>query len=410
MRSVEDGGLAAWRRFAVKLSARRCLCAGLAAWGLFGAALAAAQEEAAVTTTADLVFGQSAALTGPASELGSGMRQGLLAAFEEVNRSGGVHGRQLSLVTLDDAYEPEAAIANTRTLIEEIQAQALIGAVGTPTSRAAQPVAAEAGVPYIAPFTGAEFLRKAELRPNVINVRASYFQETAEIVARLTADLGLTRIGIFYQADSYGRAGLQGLRLALEAHNLPLVAEADYPRNTESVKVPLLDLRRFQPEAVVIIGAYQPAAALIRWSRRLGFNPVFVNISFVGSSALARELGPDGEGVYITQVVPFPADDSVPVVADYQRALTLVAPQAVPGFVSLEGYLAGRLLIEGVRRAGAEISPARLLEALRGMSAVDLGGFELSYGPADNQGSDRVYLTRMDANGEVRPAARMVRK
>lgn len=410
MRSVEDGGLAAWRGVAVKLSARRCLCAGLAAWGLFGAALAAAQEEAAVTTTADLVFGQSAALTGPASELGSGMRQGLLAAFEEVNRSGGVHGRQLSLVTLDDAYEPEAAIANTRTLIEEIQAQALIGAVGTPTSRAAQPVAAEAGVPYIAPFTGAEFLRKAELRPNVINVRASYFQETAEIVARLTADLGLTRIGIFYQADSYGRAGLQGLRLALEAHNLPLVAEADYPRNTESVKVPLLDLRRFQPEAVVIIGAYQPAAALIRWSRRLGFNPVFVNISFVGSSALARELGPDGEGVYITQVVPFPADDSVPVVADYQRALTLVAPQAVPGFVSLEGYLAGRLLIEGVRRAGAEISPARLLEALRGMSAVDLGGFELSYGPADNQGSDRVYLTRMDANGEVRPAARMVRK
>ena len=410
MRSVEDGGLAAWRRFAAKPSARRCLCAGLAAWGLFGAALAAAQEEAAATTTADLVFGQSAALTGPASELGSGMRQGLLAAFEEVNRSGGVHGRQLSLVTLDDAYEPEAAIANTRTLIEEIQAQALIGAVGTPTSRAAQPVAAEAGVPYIAPFTGAEFLRKAELRPNVINVRASYFQETAEIVARLTADLGLTRIGIFYQADSYGRAGLQGLRLALEAHNLPLVAEADYPRNTESVKVPLLDLRRFQPEAVVIIGAYQPAAALIRWSRRLGFNPVFVNISFVGSSALARELGPDGEGVYITQVVPFPADDSVPVVANYQRALTLVAPQAVPGFVSLEGYLAGRLLIEGVRRAGAEISPARLLEALRGMSAVDLGGFELSYGPADNQGSDRVYLTRMDANGEVRPAARMVRK
>lgn len=410
MRSVEDGGLAAWRRFAAKPSAWRCLCASLAAWGLFGAALAAAQEEAAATTTADLVFGQSAALTGPASELGSGMRQGLLAAFEEVNRSGGVHGRQLSLVTLDDAYEPEAAIANTRTLIEEIQAQALIGAVGTPTSRAAQPVAAEAGVPYIAPFTGAEFLRKAELRPNVINVRASYFQETAEIVARLTADLGLTRIGIFYQADSYGRAGLQGLRLALEAHNLPLVAEADYPRNTESVKVPLLDLRRFQPEAVVIIGAYQPAAALIRWSRRLGFNPVFVNISFVGSSALARELGPDGEGVYITQVVPFPADDSVPVVANYQRALTLVAPQAVPGFVSLEGYLAGRLLIEGVRRAGAEISPARLLEALRGMSAVDLGGFELSYGPADNQGSDRVYLTRMDANGEVRPAARMVRK
>ena len=405
MHSVADGSFAILRRFAGKPPARLFLCASLVSWGLLSSALASAQETAA---SPDLVFGQSAALTGPASELGTGMRQGLLAAFEEVNRSGGLGGRQLSLVTLDDAYEPEAAIANTRTLIEEIQALALIGAVGTPTSRAAQPVAAEAGVPYIAPFTGAEFLREAELRPNVINVRASYFQETAEIVARLTADLGLTRIGIFYQADSYGRAGLQGLRLALEAHDLPLAAEADYPRNTESVKVPLLDLRRFQPEAVVIIGAYQPAAALIRWARRLGFNPHFVNISFVGSSALARELGADGEGVYITQVVPFPADDSLPVVARYRRALTLVAPEAAPGFVSLEGYLAGRLLIEGVRRAGAEVSPATLLEALRRTSTVDFGGFELSYGPADNQGSDRVYLTRIDANGKVQPVLRMV--
>lgn len=405
MHWVEGKTVAAGRRFAVRLPARRLFFrACLVAWGLFGSALAGGQETAASPA---LVFGQSAALTGPASELGTGMRQGLLAAFEEVNRSGGLDGRQLSLVTLDDAYEPEAAIANTRTLIEEIKALALIGAVGTPTSRAAQPVAAEAGVPYIAPFTGAEFLREAELRPNVINVRASYFQETAEIVARLTADLGLTRIGIFYQDDSYGRAGLQGLRLALEVHDLPLVAEADYPRNTESVKVPLLDLRRFQPEAVVIIGAYQPAAALIRWARRLGFNPRFVNISFVGSSALARELGPDGEGVYITQVVPFPADGSVPVVDRYRRALRLVAPEAAPGFVSLEGYLAGRLLIEGVRRAGAEISPAALLEALRRTSTLDFGGFELSYGPADNQGSDRVYLTRIDANGEVRPVVRM---
>lgn len=405
MRSVEDRGLAAWRRFVAELPARRLCGACLVAWGLFGSALADGREAADQT---DLVFGQSAALTGPASELGSGMRQGLLAAFKEANRSGGVNGRQLSLVTLDDAYEPEAAITNTRKLIEELQVLALVGAVGTPTSGAAQPVAAEAGVPYIAPFTGAEFLRKAELRPNVINLRASYFQETAEIVARLTADLGLTRIGIFYQDDSYGRAGLQGLRLALQAHDLPLVAEAGYPRNTESVKVPLLDLRRFQPEAVVIIGAYKPAATLIRWSRRLGFDPYFVNISFVGSSALARELGSDGEGVYITQVVPFPGDDSVPVVADYQRALRHQAPQAVQGFVSLEGYLAGRLLIEGVRRAGPEVGPASLLQALRQASAIDLGGFQLSYGPADNQGSDRVYLTRIDANGQVRPVAGMV--
>ena len=405
MHSVGHRNVAGRRRFAhAGRLASRLAAACLVAWGLPGAALAGAQESAAA-----LVFGQSAALTGPASELGVGMRLGLQAAFEEVNRQGGIGGRRLSLVSLDDAYEPEAAIANTRQLIERHRALALVGAVGTPTSGAAQPVAAEAGRPYIAPFTGAEFLRQADRRPNVVNMRASYFQETAEIVARLTADLGLRRIGILYQDDSYGRAGLQGLQLALEAHGLPLVAEADYPRNTESVKVPLLDLRRFEPEAVVIIGAYKPAATLIRWARRLGFNPCFVNISFVGSSALARELGTDGEGVYITQVVPFPGDASVPAVARYQKALAALAPEAAPGFVSLEGYLAGRLLIEGVRRAGAEVTPARLLRALRQASAIDLGGFELSYGPADNQGSDRVYLTRIDANGQVRPVARMRR-
>ena len=367
-----------------------------------------------------LVFGQSTALTGPTSELGLGMRLGLQAAFDEANRKGGIAFDEanpegviqerrlcLCLVSLDDAYEPEAAIANTRELIEDHQVLALVGAVGTPTSLAAQPVAAEAGRPYIAPFTGAEFLREASQRPNVVNMRASYFQETTEIVARLTEDLGLTRIGIFHQNDSYGRAGLQGLRLALKARGLPLVAQADYPRNTESVKVPLLDLRRFQPEAVVIVGAYKPAATLIRWARRLSFNPYFVNISFVGSSALARELGQDGEGVYIAQVVPFPGDAGVPAVAAYQSAL---AAEAVPGFVSLEGYLAGRLLIEGVRRAGAEVTPARLLRALRQASSIDLGGFELSYGPDDNQGSDRVYLTRIDANGKVQPITKMSKR
>ena len=374
--------------------------------GAFWLCLAAASTGAGEP----LLFGQSAALSGPASELGSGMRLGLLAAFDEANRSGGVHGRSLSLISLDDAYEPEAAIANTWKLIREHEVLALVGAVGTPTSRAVQPVTSEAGIPYVAPFTGAEFLRKAREMANVVNVRASYFQETAEIVARLTADVGARRIGILYQNDSYGRAGLEGLRMALEAHGLPLVVEADYPRNTESIKVPLLDLRRYQPDAVVIIGAYRPAAALIRWARKLEFDPCFVNISFVGSSALARELGPAGEGVYITQVVPFPKNPQVEVVAQYQRALAAVAPDAEPGFVSLEGYLAGRLVVEGVRLAGRPVTREGFLEALRQAAEIRLGGFDLSYGPLDNQGSDQVYLTVIDGRGRVVPAAGMVKR
>ena len=358
----------------------------------------------------EVVFGQSAALSGPASELGTGMRLGLESAFAEVNANGGVHGRHLVLRSLDDSYEPEAAVANTRELIDEHDVFALVGAVGTPTSRAAQPVTWDAGVPYIAPFTGAEFLRDAKEQSNVVNVRASYFQETAEIVARLTQDLGVTMIGILYQDDSYGRAGLAGVRRALDARGLPLVVEANYPRNTEIVKRALLDLRRFAPEAVVIIGAYKPAATLIRWARKVGFKPIFVNISFVGTSALVEELGSDGAGVYITQVVPFPEDARVPVVDRYQKALAASAPDAAPGFVSLEGYLAGHLVAEGLRIAGPAATRLEFLDGLRNAPPIDLGGFELEYGMGDNQGSDRVYLTVIDANGDVVPAQRMVRQ
>ena len=378
---------------------------------LFLALLAGAAPDdssAQALATKQLVFGQSAALTGPSSLLGQSMRLGLFAAFREVNRVGGVHNYRLILESLDDADEPEAAIANAREFIDRRNVFALIGAVGTPTSAATQPIASERGIPYIAPFTGAEFLRVAQLRPNVVNIRASYYQETEEMVVRLTEDLGVQRIGVLYQNDSFGRAGLNGLRRAVARHGLSLVAEADYPRNTEAIKIALLDLRHAHPEAIVIIGTYKPAAALIRWARRLDFNPYFVNISVVGSSALARELGSGGAGVYITQVVPFPLDSSIPVVDQYRHALALVDPETEPNFVSLEGYLAGRLVVEAVRLAGPRPSRQGFLRALQSAETIDLGGFPLSYGDADNQGSDRVYLTVIDEQGRVQPVSRMV--
>ena len=346
-----------------------------------------------------IVFGQSAALSGPARALGAGMRLGLLAAFEEVNRTGGVHGYALRLESLDDRYEPEAALNNTRSLIHEHKVFALVGAVGTPTSIAAQPVSTEAGVPYIAPFTGAEFLRDTQRAPNVINLRASYYQETEEMVARLSEDLGIQRIGILYQNDSFGRAGLKGLRTAVERRGWKLIEEVSYTRNTEAVKIAALDLRRADVDAVVIVGAYKPAANMIRWARRLNFNPYFINISFIGSSALAQELGSAGAGVYITQVVPFPFSSKLPVISKYHAALAQVDPASSPSFVSLEGYLAGRLVIEGVRLAGANPTRQGFLQALREAGTIDLDGFPLNYGAKDNQGSDQVYLTRLDASG-----------
>ena len=349
-----------------------------------------------------ILFGQSAAFNGPAQELGKNMRIGIEAAFFEANIAGGVHGRVLELTSLDDAYEPEAAIANTRHLIEEEHVFALIGAVGTPTSRSATPIAADAGVPYIAPFTGAAFLRDPEW-DNIINLRASYNQETEEMVARLIGDLGIDRIGIMYQDDSYGRAGYRGSLAALERRGLQPVAVGLYPRNTTAVKTALLDLREGSPDAVIMIGAYEPMAALIKWGRATGFNPVFLNVSFVGSNALARELGPDGAGVVVTQVVPFPDDDSLPVIAAYKRALRLYSPDAVPGFVSLEGYLAGRLTIAGLESCGREVDRACFVDALLGADAIDLEGFGLSFGAGDNQGSDAVFITVIGADGSYHP-------
>ncbi len=340
-----------------------------------------------------IVFGQSAALDGPAGELGRNMNLGIRAAFEEANREGGVHGRLLRLRARDDGYEPEQAIVNTRELIA-LGVFGLIGAVGTPTSNAAEPVARDDAVPYIGAFTGAGLLRQPDQR-HVVNLRASYDQETEEMVERLVEDLGFRRIAVFYQDDSYGQAGLNGVRSAMDSRNMELVSEAAYMRNTLAVKRGLLDIREGNPQAVIIIGAYAPVAHFIRWARKIGLDAVFVNISFVGSSALLDDLGRAGDGVVVTQVVPFPGDTSIPAVARYQAALREVDRSATPGFVSLEGYLAGRLVVETLRAGDAATPPTRasFLRTLNDSGPIDLGGFVVEYAEEDNQGSDLVFLT-----------------
>lgn len=363
-------------------------------------------DEAEAASAAPILFGQSAAFSGPAQELGRNMRLGIEAAFREANERGGVHGRELRLTSLDDAYEPERAIPNTRRLIEDEGVFALIGAVGTPTSLAAAPVAAAAGVPYVAPFTGAAFLREIPGRgDNVINLRASYDDETEAMVAHLTDDLAISRIAVIYQDDSFGRAGHGGAQRALKRRGMAAVSVGVYPRNTTAVKTALLDVRAGNPEAVILVGAYQPVAAMIAWARHIGFDPVFITISFVGSNALAQELGAGGAGVFVTQVVPFPRADQPAVVPNYARALAALAPDATPGFVSLEGYLAGRLAIAAVERCAEQLDRACFSSSLRGSGGVDLDGFTLRYADDDNQGSDQVFLTVIDKQGGYRPIA-----
>ena len=378
------------------------VCAAVIALG--SAPVGAQTAEVPGVTPERVLFGQSAAFSGPAAELGRGMRLGIEAAFEEVNDSGGVHGRRLELVTVDDGYEPEAAIRNTRRLIEDEGVFALVGGVGTPTSRSAVPVAKEQGVPYVAPFTGAGFLRE---EPYVINLRASYAQETEEMVERLTGDLGIRRIAVVIQNDSFGRAGLAGVRAAFDKRGMEAVSIGVYPRNTTAIKTALVDIELGRPEAVIMVGAYQPVASLIAWARHIGLDPVFMTLSFVGSNALAEELGPAGAGVYVTQVVPFPTAGSPRIAVAYRRALRARSADAEPGFVSFEGYLAGRLVIEALMRCGANVDRERFIESLADASSIDLDGFRLAFGEQDNQGSDAVFLTVIDEQGRYRPATRL---
>jgi branched-chain amino acid transport system substrate-binding protein len=359
--------------------------------------------------TADaIVLGQAAVLSGPAAALGQGMKTGMQAAFEEINKKGGVHGRKLKLVSVDDGYEPEKSIVATKTLIDDDKVFALIGAVGTPTSAATQPIATAAKVPFVGAFTGAGFLRDAKLE-NVINVRASYDAETEAWVHHLTEDLKIKKIAIFYQDDAFGRAGLSGLKKAMEKRNLPIVAEGTYERNTLAVKTALLNIKRADPEAVVMVGAYKPCAEFIKLSHKINFDPVFVNISFVGASALANELGEDGKGVIVTQVVPFPWDSSIKVIADYHAALKASEAKAEPEFVSLEGYLVGRLAVAALEKVGPNPTREGFLKAIKDTGKFDFGGLTMTFGPNDNEGLDQVFMTVIQADGKFKAIEKMIR-
>jgi branched-chain amino acid transport system substrate-binding protein len=349
-----------------------------------------------------IVFGESAAFSGPAEALGLGMREGILAAFNETNKAGGVHGRKLTLISYDDGYEPDRAIANTNRLIKNDKVFALIGEVGTPTSQAAQPIATEARVPFIGPLTGAGFLRNPALG-NVVNVRASYDQETETWIERLTQDLDISRIAILYQNDGFGKAGLSGVEKAMDKRGLKLVAQGTYERNTVAVEAAVEAIVKGNPEAVVMVGAYKPCAAFIKQASASGLKARFVNISFVGTNALAKELGNDGNGVIVTQVVPFPEDTSIPLVAQYQKALRSDNPNAKYGFVSLEGYMVGQLVVQSLSKMNGPVTRDGLLATIEKVGSFNLGGVTLSYGPNDNQGMDRVFLTVIQSDGSIKP-------
>ncbi len=350
---------------------------------------------------ADILLGQSCALSGPAKELGIDMRAGAIAYFNFINTRGGINGKKIKLISYDDGYEPNRCIANTRRLINKDKVFLLFGYVGTPTSKVAVPVAVQNKVPYFAPFTGAEFLRSPVIK-YIFNIRASYFMETEIMVERLTKDLGIKKIAVFYQNDSYGKAGLEGVRRALAKRNLVVVAKGSYPRNTLSVDTALKAILQENPEAIILIGAYQPCAAFIKKARKAGSLAVMLNVSFVSGEALAFYLKNFGLGTVVTQVVPYPYDTCLSVVKEFHRLMAKYSRKEKINFVSLEGFIAAKALCK-ILKETTPLTRERFIETAESTKNLDLGGFTISFSRNDHQGSDLVYLTQIAPGGYLTP-------
>ena len=366
----------------------------IAALAIAAAAPVRAQDG---VTDKTIVIGQSAALSGPAAQLGIQLRAGAKLWIDQVNASGGVHGRQIELRSRDDKYESALAAENTKKLITEDRVFALFAYVGTPTSQASIPIFTEARVPFVGAFTGAELLR-APFNRYIFNVRASYYDETEAIVEHLTR-IGARKIAVFHQADSYGQAGLDGTTRALTKRNLKVHSLGTVERNTTNVADAVKAIDASQPDAVVMISAYTSTAEFVKQMKKKGSLASFYTVSFVGSKALADALGKDGHGVTISQVVPYPWSPLTPVVKEYLD-LAKKSKDFEVNFSSLEGFLAAKVLTEGLRRAGRDLSRERFVAALEGVTNLDLGGFGVSFSASNHNASKFVDLAMIGREGK----------
>ena len=346
-----------------------------------------------------IVLGQSAPFTGNAAQLGIQMNAGAKICFDALNAGGGVNGQAIELRTLDDGYEPDRCKANTDKFIKD-DVYALFGYVGTPTCLAALPTVVDAKIPFFGPVTGAEALREP-FHKTVFHVRASYFDETALIVKQLTS-LGLKKIAVFYQDDAYGKAGLEGVTRALKAQELAPVALGTVQRNSVDVAKAVQAIVPKMPDAVVQVSAYKSCAQFIREARKAGYGGTFFNVSFVGTQALADELGKDGRGIMVSQVMPFPFSTTTGIAREYLDAVRKAGGRAVPNYSSMEGYLAAKVLAEGLKRAGRSPSREALVSSLESIQGANFGGFGVSFGPHDHVASHFVEVSMLTEDGKVR--------
>lgn len=348
-------------------------------------------------TDSTVQLGQSAPLTGTGEDTGQQLRDGALAYFDHINSRGGVHGRKITLKTLDDAAQPERAAANTKKLIEEEKVFALFGYAGIGSAAAALPLATQANIPMFAPSSGAHALRQP-LNKNVFHIRASYADEAEEIVQHATT-MGMKRIAVFYQDNEYGKAALEGIKLALQKRNLEPVAIEAAKDAASDVTTAVFKVHAANPQTVILAAPWESAVPFIQVMRASGAAPSFWGLSLLGTRALAAEMGKEAAGVQISQVLPAPWDERYAVIEEY-RKLYLKNGKKEWSYTSLEGFIAAKVFVEGLQRAGRGLSRASLVRALESMAPYDVGGMIVRFGPDKRDGSSYVDLTMISRTGK----------
>ena len=360
-------------------------------------------------TDTEILLGSSSALGGHASFLGTQYTRGGEAYFREVNETGGVHGRKIRVVSLDDGYDPPRTVENTRQLIEEEQVFLLFGYVGTPTSVTIIEPVHEAKIPAFGFLTGAEELR-TPFRPQMFHVRASYFAEAESAVSYFVDRLGLRDLAVMYQDDAFGQAVLTGVQLALHRREMGISSIGTYERGTMAVERAVDAISASQAEAVLMVGTYAPLARFVKLCHDRGFEPYFHTVSFVGSRAFARELldvqqidTTQHERIMVTQVVPSPLTEDLEAVNEYRRLSQEHFPEDPLNYVALEGFVNARVLVELLRRTGPDLTRIDLTTTIEETRDLDVGiGERLSFGLFDHQGLDVVFYSRLHEDGTFR--------
>lgn len=358
-----------------------------------------ARAETGITSDA-IVFGQSACFTGPNRNLGLFYRAGILSAFEERNRAGGINGRALRLVSLDDGYEPDQAAANADRFAAEDDVFAVIGGVGTPTAKRIAPVLRSVGIPFVGPFTGADFLRKFDQYPNVINLRAGYLDEVVTMVDYIVNDLGKRRFGIIYQDDAFGRSVLRNYQTALDAHDLPILAKTAHSRNTHAVHAGLFMISKADLDAILIVGSYAANSEIINLSHSLGHDYIVANLSFVHSHELEKLVEKRSEKILVTEVIPDPNSNTSRVARRFRDALRpeygqVESVDALVNEVALEGYILGRYVIDVLERMGGELTREHFMRVALSPEIVMIDDWSLEFAAGTNAGSKYIRLTNL---------------